>query len=198
MKTRIFNELKFNRQYSNNIVYPKSHILDLHTLRALYSPHSIKSVASGKWSSPKTWENGDVPNRWMHVVFIRSGHTVIIDTSTRIHSLIIQPNAALEFDTGMGKIALQFSDGGLLHNKGTFSQGTGILTFNGTGNILGRIIATSDINGGPIILDKESELFIYKSITVGKLIINKGLLHVMKGNTLTATSITLEREGNLY
>lgn len=198
MIARIADVFKPRRRPASEAAFPIYDAFDLAAIRSLFSSSAVKSVASGNWSSPDTWGKSGVPNTGEEEVFISSGHSVVIDTNASIRSIIIQPNASLKFLSGMDTFTLKFAEGGMLNNKGTFTQGRGILAFNGSGTILGTIIATSDITGGPVTLGKTSEVYVYKSITVGELIIKSGFLHIMNGTTLTASSITLERDGYLF
>ena len=116
---------------------------------------SFNTAASGNWSNPAVWPCGIIPGINDSVV-IRSGHSIVLNITTQIRKLLVEPGATLTL-----------SDGAVVFTVGSNANKTSPVTFdgsltitNGTIRIYGNLTLTStsgfNMSGGNIIIDGNS------------------------------------------
>ena len=75
-------------------------------------PYIAKTINSGNWNDPQTWQYGVVP-RATDSVMIMAGHNVAVNTSAQVQQLTIAATGTL----GINNAAINFTIGNALAKK---------------------------------------------------------------------------------
>lgn len=93
------------------------------------------TALDGNWSATGTWQGGVVPISGFPVTI---ANNVTLDQNATISSLTINSDKTFTASDATPR-TLTISTGGTLSNSGTFTRGTGTVTFPGTGTVSGTV-----------------------------------------------------------
>ncbi|MBU1578909.1 MAG: T9SS type A sorting domain-containing protein, partial [Bacteroidetes bacterium] len=104
------------------------------------------TTQTGNWNASNTWKAGSVPANKDVVI----GHDITLDISPSVLSLFINSGTTFTASNdSKSNETLIISDGGTLTNNGTFTAGTGKVSFDGAGTVSGTVAFNDvDIAGG--------------------------------------------------
>ncbi|MCX6266824.1 MAG: hypothetical protein NTW16_05630 [Bacteroidetes bacterium] len=131
--------------YSENWGYYSSGVVTSSLTTNTAATDYFRSKTTGNWSATSSWQSSadnsnwvdatSVPGNTSNTTTIQNGHTITLTGSTDSKLLVINAGGTLNCDSQ----SLNFPAGASLTNNGTFTSGTGTVTFSGTGAITGTI-----------------------------------------------------------
>ncbi len=135
-----------------------------------------RTAASGNWSEVAAWEistNGgtswsaasSVPSGTFDAITIRNGHSITLNTSASVSSLVI--DAGGTFNNGTAQTLTMAACYATLTNNGTFNRNTGTITFSSTGTVSGAVLFHNlNTSGGLTLGAGANQSTIYGTFTL--------------------------------
>jgi len=153
----------------NTVLTPAQIVSELGT----FSPANFRTVNSGDWGNPATWEvfdgnsfvpAGTAPSPIDGIITVRSGHNVSINTGISVDQLVIESGATLNQNTD---ITIANGAGTDISVSGTYNWNAGLMNFPG------NMVVES---GGVLNLNSNVNYGVRASIT------NNGTFNWLEGN----------------
>jgi len=118
---------------------------DYYTSSVLYS----NSSSGGNWSEISSWHDNVVPNlSTKSVEIISSTSEIVVNQDATVSTLKVFNDGEILFENSPQR-TLTIANNGSLSNNGTFTAGTGKVSFAGSGTVSGTVVFNDvDISGG--------------------------------------------------
>ena len=101
-----------------------------------------KTIADGNWSNASTWENGNIPDRFLagesiyinHDVYMNLGDNIEIQSGIlNVNGILTMPNQNVALGNSSGILNINY--GLLIMNNGNINNTNGTVNFNGWGGV---------------------------------------------------------------
>jgi hypothetical protein len=124
--------------------------------KALYTaypgPYMVKSINSGNWNNPQTWEYNTLPKK-SDSVMIMQEHSVVIDTSVQVQNVKVSAGATLSLNNS----SVNFTVGNTTEKNRRFINDGSLQITAGRMAVYGNVTSTDSsafsLTGGKLIID---------------------------------------------